>query len=51
MSLPAKLTGVLYCRNPRCITTTEQELPHIFTLTDPDSREYRCIYCETKSER
>ena len=51
MTLPAKLTNVLYCRNPRCITTTEQELPHIFTLTDPDSREYRCIYCEAKSER
>lgn len=51
MSLPAKLTNVLYCRNPRCITTTEQELPHVFTLTDPATREYRCIYCETKSER
>ncbi|MBE6622494.1 MAG: aspartate carbamoyltransferase regulatory subunit [Ruminococcaceae bacterium] len=51
MSLPAKLTNVLYCRNPRCITTTEQELPHVFTLTDPATREYRCIYCEAKSER
>ncbi len=51
MSLPEKLTGVLYCRNPRCITTTEQELPHIFTLTDRDAREYRCIYCEAKSEK
>ena len=51
MSLPEKLKGVIFCRNPRCITTTEQELPHIFTLTDPDTREYRCIYCEAKSEK
>jgi aspartate carbamoyltransferase regulatory subunit len=51
MSLPEKLTNVIFCRNPRCITTTEQELPHIFTLTDKDAREYRCIYCETKSEK
>ena len=51
MSLPEKLTNVIFCRNPRCITTTEQELPHIFTLTDPDTREYRCIYCEAKNEK
>ncbi len=49
--LPTKLTNVLYCKNPRCITTTEQELPHIFTLTDPDARIYRCIYCETKADK
>ena len=49
-TLPQKLTGVLFCKNPRCITTTEQELPHIFTLTDPDARVYRCIYCETKAD-
>ena len=49
--LPTKLTDVLFCKNPRCITTTEQELPHIFTLTDPDARVYRCIYCETKAEK
>ena len=49
--LPTKLTDVLVCKNPRCITTTEQELPHVFTLTDPDARVYRCIYCETKAEK
>jgi aspartate carbamoyltransferase regulatory subunit len=49
--LPTKLTDVLFCKNPRCITTTEQELPHVFTLTDPDARVYRCIYCETKAEK
>ena len=49
--LPTKLTDVLFCKNPRCITTTEQELPHVFTLTDPDARVYRCIYCETKVDK
>ena len=50
-TLPARLENVLFCKNPRCITTTEQELPHIFTLTDPSSRVYRCIYCETKADK
>ncbi len=45
---PEKLVNVLRCRNPRCITSTEQELPHIFRLTDRENKIYRCIYCETK---
>lgn len=48
--LPERLTGVLKCRNPRCITTTEQELTQIFVLTDPEQRVYRCIYCEAKNK-
>lgn len=48
IDLPEKLTNVIHCKNPRCITTTEQELPHIFRLTDKEKRVYRCIYCETK---
>ena len=48
--LPTKLTDVLFCKNPRCITTTEQELPHIFHLTDKSESEYRCVYCETKGK-
>lgn len=48
MTLPEKLTNVIFCKNPRCITTTEQELPHIFNLTDKAKRIYRCAYCETK---
>jgi aspartate carbamoyltransferase regulatory subunit len=48
--LPLRLCGVISCKNPRCITTTEQELPHIFTLTDADARTYRCLYCEAKAE-
>lgn len=49
-SLPQKLTGVIKCKNPRCITSSEQELPHIFKLTDAEKKTYRCIYCETKAE-
>ncbi|MBR4868894.1 MAG: aspartate carbamoyltransferase regulatory subunit [Clostridia bacterium] len=48
--LPEKLENVLKCKNPRCITTTEQELPHIFRLTDRDNRVYRCMYCDTKAQ-
>lgn len=48
LSLPEELEGVLKCRNPRCICSTEQELPQIFRLTDRAKREYRCIYCESK---
>ena len=48
--LPEKLVGVVTCHNPRCITTTEQELPQIFLLTDKDKAEYRCLYCETQAK-
>lgn len=51
LSLPQKLTNVLICKNPRCITSTEQELPHIFRLTDRENGVYRCLYCETKAEK
>ena len=47
LSLPEEIEGVLKCRNPRCICTTEQELPQIFRLTNREKREYRCIYCES----
>ncbi len=50
LDLPEKLTNVLFCKNPRCITQTEQELPHVFKLTDKEKRIYRCIYCETKAQ-
>ena len=49
--LPEKLTNVIKCKNPRCITTTEQELPHVFKLTDEKNRIYRCIYCESKAKK
>lgn len=50
MTLPEKLTNVIFCKNPRCISSTEQELPHIFKLTNVKMREYRCIYCETQGK-
>lgn len=49
IELPKKVTNIIRCKNPRCITSTEQELPHVFKLTDPEKRVYRCIYCETKA--
>lgn len=49
MALPEKLVNVIRCRNPRCITTIEQELPHIFKLTGGKKRVYRCIYCESRA--
>ena len=51
LSLPKELRGVLVCKNPRCITSTERDLVHIFKLTDPATGTYRCKYCETKAER
>ena len=51
LRLPERITNVIRCKNPRCITSVEQELPQIFTLTDPETRTYRCLYCETKAER
>lgn len=50
IGLPERLTNVLTCKNPRCISTTEQELPQIFKLTDRERRVYRCLYCETKAK-
>lgn len=50
ISLPSEIKNVIFCKNPRCITSTEQELPHIFRLTDRENRVFRCIYCETKAE-
>ena len=46
VDLPEKLHDVLKCKNPRCITSCEQELEQIFTLTDRENRIYRCMYCE-----
>lgn len=48
--LPLEIVDIVKCKNPRCITSTEQELPHVFKLTDRDTRTYRCIYCESKAK-
>lgn len=50
IDLPEKLVNVVMCKNPRCISSTEQELPHVFNLTDRENRVYRCRYCEAKAE-
>ncbi|MBQ1523810.1 MAG: aspartate carbamoyltransferase regulatory subunit [Firmicutes bacterium] len=49
IDMPEKLVDVIKCRNPRCITGTEQELRHIFILTDRKNKVYRCMYCETQA--
>lgn len=51
IALPEKLVNVIRCKNPRCITSTEQELPHIFKLTDKANRVYRCLWCETQANK
>ena len=48
LTLPKKIVNVIQCKNPRCITSIEQELPHIFCLTDEKTETYRCLYCEEK---
>lgn len=49
IALPKILTDVIRCKNPRCITSCEQELAHTFKLTDSEQHIYRCVYCETKA--
>ncbi len=48
LSLPETVTNIIKCKNPRCITSIEQELPHKFKLTDRTNGIYRCVYCESK---
>lgn len=48
LHLPKEITNVIRCKNPRCITSIEQELDHIFVLTDEENQIYRCKYCEEK---
>ena len=48
--LPERLVDVIKCKNPRCISQDEQELTHIFKLTEREKRIYRCIYCESKAK-
>lgn len=48
--LPEKIIDIIKCKNPRCITSVEQELKHEFKLTDRENGIYRCVYCDTKAE-
>ena len=51
LKLPKEITNVIKSQNPRCITSIEQELDHVFVLTDPENEVYRCKYCEEKYSR
>ena len=48
LALPKQLVNIIKCKNPRCITSVEHELDHVFILTDPEKEVYRCKYCEEK---
>lgn len=50
IGLPDRLVNVLRCKNPRCISSTEQELPQIFCLREKTGRVYRCLYCEARAK-
>lgn len=50
LELPETVKNVIKCRNPRCITSTEQEIDQIFKLADRENRIYRCIYCESRAK-
>lgn len=51
LKLPSEIMNVIRCHNPRCITSIEQGLDHVFVLTDPENEVYRCKYCEEKYNR
>ena len=51
LRMPERVTGIIKCTNPRCITSIEQEIVHSFKLTDPEKGLYRCIYCEQAFKR
>ncbi len=51
LELPEQVENVIFCKNPRCIVTTEREIPHIFRLANRERGVYRCIYCDTEGKR
>ena len=51
VELPEKIVNIAKCKNPRCITSVEQEIDHVFKLTDREHQVYRCIYCESKLKK
>ncbi|MDO4396202.1 MAG: aspartate carbamoyltransferase regulatory subunit [Clostridia bacterium] len=48
LELPETLDNVIICKNPRCITSVEQEITHSFRLTDRENKIYRCVYCDAE---
>lgn len=51
LSLPERVTGIIKCKNPRCITSCEQELEQEFRLTDRENKVFRCVYCDSEAPR
>ena len=50
IEMPEQLINVIRCKNPRCITSCEQEIEHVFKCVSPENGIYRCIYCEAKKK-
>ena len=50
LKLPKKVSGVIHCKNPRCVTSVENHIQHVFYLSDEKSGEYRCEYCDHAHE-
>ena len=48
LELPSLLKNVIKCKNPRCITSVEQEIVHTFKLVDKEKKVYRCVYCDAE---
>ncbi len=51
LTLPKEIRNIIRCRNPRCITSIEQELEQVFLLTNEEKEIYRCKYCEEKYKK
>ena len=51
LKLPNQVVDIIKCRNPRCITSIEQGLHHIFVLSDEKTETYRCKYCEEAARK
>lgn len=51
LALPERIKDIIKCKNPRCITTTEQELEHVFRLANREKKIYRCVYCDSEAPR
>lgn len=51
LTLPERVFNIIRCKNPRCITSTEQELTQEFRLVNPEKKIYRCIYCDSDAPR
>lgn len=51
LRLPERVVGIIKCKNPRCITSVEQELTQEFRLVDPTKKLYRCVYCDATAPK